>query len=128
MVEGRNDDILRFTDMHGHGIPIMPMAMWSVIKDTAGVDRFQAIQTAPEQLKVRLQTKIAGEENQVWELVNQRVQSYLVSHGLMNVQIIHAQEPPAPNPVSGKFRHVWAEISQPELTPDEHLVEKVLGG
>jgi phenylacetate-coenzyme A ligase PaaK-like adenylate-forming protein len=127
-VEGRNDDILRFTNMHGHGIPIMPMAMWSVIKDTPGVYRFQAIQTGPEQLKVRLQTKVTGEETQVWELVKQRVRDYLISHELMNVQIIHAQEPPSPNPVSGKFRHVWAEISQPKLTPDEHLVAKELGG
>ena len=88
----------------------MPMAMWSVIKDTPGVYRFQAIQTAPEQLNVRLQTKVAGDETQVWELVRQRVQDYFVSHGLMNVQIIHAQDSPAPNPVSGKFRHVWSEL------------------
>ena len=125
-VEGRKDDILRFTDMQGHGIPIMPMAMWSVIEDTPGVYRFQAIQTAPEQLKVRLQTKITGEEAQVWDLVKQRVQNYLAGHGLRNVQIVHAQEPPVPNPVSGKFRHVWAEISQPESAPDTHLVEKVI--
>jgi len=125
-VEGRNDDILRFTDMNGHSVPIMPMAMWSVIKDTAGVYRFQAIQTAPEQLKVRLQTKVAGDETQVWELVKQHVQNYLAGHGLRNVQIVHAQETPAPNPVSGKFRHVWAEISQPESAPVAHFVEKVI--
>jgi phenylacetate-coenzyme A ligase PaaK-like adenylate-forming protein len=109
-VEGRNDDILRFTDMNGRRVAIMPMAMWSVIKDTPGVYRFQAIQTAPRQLKIRLQTKAAGEETQVWELVKQRAQNYLASHGLGNVQIFHAQEPPAPNPISGKFRHVWSEL------------------
>ena len=122
-VEGRNDDILRSTDQDGRSVAIMPMALWSVIKDVPGVYRFQAIQTAPEQLDVRLQTKVAGEETQVWELVRQRVQDYLVSHGLTNVQVIHAQEPPAPNLVSGKFRHVWAEISRPEPALDAHLVE-----
>ena len=111
-VEGRNDDILRFTDLNGHWIPIMPMALWSVIKDTPGVYRFQAIQIAPEQLKIRLQTKIPGEESQVWELARQRVQDYLDHHGLTNVQIVHALELPAPNPVSGKFRHVWAELHE----------------
>ncbi len=109
-VEGRNDDILRFTDMHGHGIPVMPMAMWSVIKDTPGVYRFQAIQTAPEQLNLRLQTKVAGEETQVWDLVRQRVQNYLASHGLRNVKIVYSKEPPTANPVSGKFRHVWTKL------------------
>lgn len=68
-VEGRNDDILRFTDLSGHSVAIMPMALWSVVKDTPGVYRFQAIQTAP-------------------------------------------------NPGSGKFRHVWADVRSqdaPEL-------------
>jgi phenylacetate-coenzyme A ligase PaaK-like adenylate-forming protein len=124
-VEGRNDDILRFTGLDGHSIPIMPMALWSVIKDTPGVYRFQAIQTAPKQLKIRLQTKVAGEEWQVWKSLKQRVQSYFENHGLLNVQIIHSEEPPAANPVSGKFRHVWAEIRQPDVTaeayPEEHV-------
>jgi phenylacetate-coenzyme A ligase PaaK-like adenylate-forming protein len=113
-VEGRNDDILQFTDFDGHRIPIMPMALWSVIKDTPGVYRFQAIQTAPGGLKVRLQTKVAGEEAQVWEMVKQRVQNYFGQHGLRNVQIVHAPEPPAANPISGKFRHVWTEVYKPD--------------
>lgn len=122
-VEGRDDDILRFTDIHGHGISIMPMALWSVIKDTPGVYRFQAIQTAPEQLKVRLQTKITSDEAQVWELVNQRAQNYLASQGLSNVRIVSAQELPAPNPISGKFRHVWAEMIPNEESAEEYLTE-----
>lgn len=112
-VEGRNDDILRFADKTGQCIPIMPMALWSVIKDTPGVYRFQAIQTNREQLTVRLQTKVAGEVTQVWELVKQRVQDYLEVHGLGNIQIVLAHEAPAPNPVSGKFRHVWSEYREP---------------
>jgi phenylacetate-CoA ligase len=105
-VEGRNDDILRFTNLAGQNIPIMPMALWSVIKDTPGAYRFQAIQTAPEQLKVRLQAKVTGKEGEIWELVKQRVHSYFEDHGLSNVQLVLAAEPPAPNLISGKFRHV----------------------
>ncbi|HLO15066.1 MAG TPA: hypothetical protein VK206_09565 [Anaerolineales bacterium] len=111
-VEGRNDDILRFTNPAGHAVPIMPMALWSVIKDTPGVYRFQAIQTTPEQLKVRLQAKIAGQEAGIWELVKQRVQSYFEDQSLSNVQLVLALEPPAANPVSGKFRHVWNEVRE----------------
>jgi phenylacetate-coenzyme A ligase PaaK-like adenylate-forming protein len=113
-VEGRNDDILRFSNLAGRRIPIMPMALWSVIKDTPGVYRFQAIQTAAEQLKVRLQTKIADEEVQVWEMVKQRIQKYFEHHGLGNVQIVHAPESPAANPISGKFRHIWSECASTE--------------
>ena len=124
-VEGRNDDILRFIDLNGHSVAIMPMALWSVIKDTPGVYRFQAIQTAPEQLKLRLQTKIPGNEAQVWELVKQRVQHYFENHGLRNVRMIHAPEPPAANPVSGKFRHVWAEMHEADKVTDEYPAELV---
>ncbi|HLO31755.1 MAG TPA: hypothetical protein VK249_21560 [Anaerolineales bacterium] len=121
-VEGRNDEILRFTNPAGHAVPIMPMALWSVIKDTPGAYRFQAIQTAPEQLKVRLQAKVTGKEGEIWELVKQRVQSYFKDHGLSNVQLVLAAEPPAPNPISGKFRHVWAESRSPEVHPMETVI------
>lgn len=120
--EGRNDDILRFTDMDGRNVPIMAMAMWSVIKDTPGVYRFQPIQTASRQLKMRLQTKVAGEETQVWELVKQRAPNYLATHGLTNVQIFRAQEPPAPNPISGKFRQCGRSV---ESSKKQVLSEQV---
>lgn len=95
----------------------MPMTLWSVIEDSPGVYRFQAIQTAPERLKVRLQAKVAGEEAQVWALLQPRLQSYLEKHGLANVQLVLASEPPALNPVSGKFRHVWADLQSLETVP-----------
>jgi phenylacetate-coenzyme A ligase PaaK-like adenylate-forming protein len=120
-VEGRNDDILRFTNLGGQTVPIMPMALWSVIKDTPGAYRFQAIQTAPEQLKVRLQAKITGEESAVWELVKQRVQNYFENHGLLNVKLVLAPEPPTPNPVSGKFRYVWAELEESHLMSESRI-------
>lgn len=121
-VEGRNDDILRFTNPDGHTVPIMPMALWSVIKDTPGAYRFQAIQNAPEQLIVRLQAKVTGEESKTWELVKQRLQSYFAYHSLSNVQLVLAQEPPMPHPVSGKFRHVWAELREGYLINGESHV------
>jgi phenylacetate-coenzyme A ligase PaaK-like adenylate-forming protein len=110
VVEGRNDDILCFTKPDGKAIPIMPMALWSVVKDTPGTYRFQAIQCSPRCLKIRLQAKTSGDEHQVWIQLRQRVQSFLAARGLENVEIVLARELPAPNPVSGKFRHVWSEV------------------
>ncbi len=109
VVEGRNDDILRFTGPDGRSVPIMPMALWSVIKDTPGAYRFQAIQSSPMCLRVRLQAKTSGDEPQVWIQLRQRVRDFLAAHGVVNVEVVLAPEPPAPNPVSGKFRHVWSE-------------------
>ncbi len=111
MVEGRNDDILRFTNLQGEQVPIAPMALWSVMEDTPGVYRFQAIQTGPERIKVRLQVKAGAEESHVWVRLKERVRIYLERHGLGNVQIALSPEAPAPNPVSGKFRHIWAQMN-----------------
>jgi phenylacetate-coenzyme A ligase PaaK-like adenylate-forming protein len=108
-VEGRTDDILRFARPDGAGIPILPLALWSVIKETPGVYRFQAIQIAPDRLKVRLETKSPGEEV-VWDALNRRVSDFLIQQGLGNVIVERASKPPVRDPKSGKFRHVWAEL------------------
>jgi phenylacetate-coenzyme A ligase PaaK-like adenylate-forming protein len=111
-VEGRTDEILRFTRPDGTRVPILPLALWSVIKETPGVYRFQAIQTGPTEMKIRLETKSSnanGAANGVWLTLQPRVNEFLARQGLANVSVAHAAEPPVRDPRSGKFRHVWAE-------------------
>jgi phenylacetate-coenzyme A ligase PaaK-like adenylate-forming protein len=108
-VEGRTDEILRFTASGGQVVPVLPLALWSVIKETPGVLRFQAIQTAPDQLKIRLEAKHAGEDAPTWERVYANARAYFASQGLENVTITRAAEPPLRDPKSGKFRNVWME-------------------
>ncbi len=108
-VEGRTDEILRFKSPDGGLIPILPLALWSVIKETPGVLRFQAIQTAPDILKVRLDAKHAEDSEAVWNHVYVNARDYLTQQGLGNVTILHAEEPPMRDPKSGKFRNVWVE-------------------
>jgi phenylacetate-coenzyme A ligase PaaK-like adenylate-forming protein len=108
-VDGRTDEILRLARPDGTRIPILPLALWSVIKETPGVHRFQAIQTAPGHLRIRLETKSNGVDG-VWAALHQRVSDYLATQGLGAVSVERAPEPPARDPRSGKFRHVWAEL------------------
>lgn len=108
-VEGRTDEILRFESSSGGLIPVLPLALWSVIKETPGVLRFQAIQTAPDSLKIRLEAKHAEEYQAVWQRVYVNARDYLIQQGLDNVNIVRAEEPPMRDPKSGKFRNVWAE-------------------
>lgn len=61
-VEGRTDAILRFAAPGGQVVPVLPLALWSVIKETPGVLRFQALQTAPDALKIRLEAKHADDD------------------------------------------------------------------
>jgi len=108
-VEGRTDEILRFESANGQTISILPLALWAIIKETPGVLRFQAIQTTPQALKIRLEAKQAGDGAETWDKVEARVREYLQKQGLGNVILLRATEAPMRDPKSGKFRNVWAE-------------------
>ena len=108
-VEGRTDEVLRFTSPEGQLIPVLPLALWSVLKETPGVLKFQAIQTTPDELSIRLEAKNTEESNEVWSRVYLNACDYLTQQGLDNVRITRASEPPMRDPKSGKFRNVWAQ-------------------
>lgn len=110
-VEGRTDEILRFRSPDGQQTPVLPLALWSVLKETPGVLKFQAIQTSPEELKIRLEPKHPDSCEEVWKRVYVNARDYLSKQGLDNVRIARAEEPPMRDPRSGKFRNVWAETS-----------------
>jgi phenylacetate-coenzyme A ligase PaaK-like adenylate-forming protein len=112
-VEGRTDEILRFKLSNGQSIPVLPLALWSVLKETHGVLKFQAIQTAPDELKIRLESKCTEESDDVWNRVYVNARDYLTKQGLDNVRIFRASEPPMRDPKSGKFRNVWVEKVHP---------------
>ena len=108
-VEGRTDEILRFQASNGELIPVLPLALWSVLKETPGVMKFQAIQTSLQNLKIRLEPKHAEEDDAVWKRVYLNARDYLQKQGLDNVRVSRADEPPMRDPKSGKFRNVWIE-------------------
>jgi phenylacetate-CoA ligase len=85
------------------------LALWSVIKETPGVLRFQAIQTSPDELKIRLEPKHAEECEAVWAHVYANTCDYLQKQGLDRIKIIRASEPPMRDSKSGKFRNIWVD-------------------
>ena len=108
-VEGRTDDVLHFETAAGQVVAVLPLALWAVIKETPGVARFQAIQTGPAALKIRLEAKPAEAQAETWRRVQGSAAGYLQQQGLENVVLTLAAEPPGRDPRSGKFRQVWAE-------------------
>ena len=108
-VEGRTDEILRFRTPDQKSVPVLPLALWSVVKETPGVLKFQAIQTGGEELKIRLEPKHLAEWDDVWERVLSNTHYFLQRQGLENVTILRSSEPPMRDPKSGKFRNVWVE-------------------
>jgi phenylacetate-coenzyme A ligase PaaK-like adenylate-forming protein len=107
-VEGRTDDTLSFAE-NGRNVRLLPLALGTVIEETPGVRRFQAIKTSPKKLSVRLEAEPGADTGRVWEAVEIRLRKYLAEQRLLSVGVERDPEPPRPNPRSGKFRQVWAE-------------------
>jgi phenylacetate-CoA ligase len=121
-VEGRQDEILYMRTQEGEVIPLLPMGIATLVEETPGVRRFQAIQTAPAALRIRLEVTPEADQIQVWELVASRLREYLSEHGLHPIRLEKDPEPPRPHPISGKFRHVWAELAPPERDTENATV------
>lgn len=108
-VEGRTDEILRFRSAEGQIVPVLPLALLAMIKETPGVLRFQAIQVSPCALKIRLEAKQTEPTSATWGRVYEQVKAFLAGQNLANVDVHLAAEAPMLDPKSGKFRNVWAE-------------------
>ncbi len=111
-VEGRRDEILFLQTSGGETIPLLPMALATVVEEAPGVKRFQVIQTAPATLCIRLEASPGADDQQVWETVVHRLRDYLTAQGLFSIGIEKSSDPPIRDPASGKFRQVFADMKE----------------
>ncbi|RPJ44145.1 MAG: phenylacetate--CoA ligase family protein [Chloroflexi bacterium] len=109
-VDGRTDEVLRLQAESGKVIPVLPLAIWAVIKSAHGVQRFQVIQVAPSAVKIRLETYPDAGRLDTWNALRDELLKFLAAQGLPNVEARLADELPVRDERSGKFRHVWAEV------------------
>jgi phenylacetate-CoA ligase len=106
-VEGRAGDAVSFSAPGGRTVTVLPLALGTVIEESPGVRRFQAIRTGPESLTVRLELWPGAALAEVRGAVGERLGGFFAAHGVGAVAIDHADELPRPDP-SGKFRQVWS--------------------
>ena len=111
-VEGRTDDTLAFKSADGSIVRLLPLALGTVIEETPGVRRFQAIKTSPKTLSVRLEVEPAANPQTVWLAVTSRLEEYFSAQGLSAVEVERSAELPRADPRSGKFRQVWTETKE----------------
>jgi phenylacetate-coenzyme A ligase PaaK-like adenylate-forming protein len=105
-VEGRTDEILRLPQVGGGDAVLLPMAVATVVEETPGVRRYQVMQTAADVLTVRLDHDPGADRAEVWQRVQTALADLLRAHGVVDVKLLLATEPPEVNPRSGKLRHV----------------------
>ncbi|BCW70040.1 phenylacetate--CoA ligase family protein [Arthrobacter sp. NicSoilB8] len=108
-VEGRSGDVVTFAAAGAAGgvVTVLPLALGTVIEETAGVRRFQAIRTGPGSLTVRLELGPEAAAADVRAAVRERLGRFFAAQGADGVDVRFADEPPRPDR-SGKFRQVWS--------------------
>lgn len=111
-LEGRAGEVLVFDSPGGHPVSVLPLALGTVIEDTPGVRRFQAIRTTPRRLRVRLETESDADPADVWHALDERLHAFLSAQGIGPVQIERSPESPEVDARSGKFRQVWSVSSE----------------
>ncbi|GGG62997.1 coenzyme F390 synthetase [Kocuria dechangensis] len=104
-VEGRSGDVLVFRAAGGGTVAVLPLALGTVVGETPGVRRFQAVRTTPETLSVRLDPEPGTDPAALRAAVDARLRAFLAERGLGTVSVEHSDEPPRPDR-SGKFHEV----------------------
>ena len=102
-VEGRTDDILEFTS----GVHIAPMSLYKILEEVPGMSRFQLIQNAEDKVELRL---IADDKKASFEFAQEALSNYFKEKGAGEVLITMSEDAPAPDKVSGKFKHIYKDF------------------
>ena len=106
-VEGRRDDIVSMRSSDGRTVRLLPMALTTVVEEAAGLHRFQILQTASDQLALRLDPKQARDRRGAGNAAAKALREYLARQSLPNVSVVVQHDLPArADPRSGKLRQV----------------------
>lgn len=107
-VDGRSDEVLRLRDKKGNRVDLLPLAVTTVVEETAAAHQFQIVQTAPDALGVRVEGHNGVDESSLWRGIAAALRAYLDSQGLSSVAIHRDLTPLQRSPRSGKLRRVIA--------------------
>jgi len=105
-VEGRHDDVVSMTAPDGRVVRLPPLALTTIVEEAAHVHRFQIVQTAADQLTLRLERDDEGRRQAAWRAAAGALRRYLVRQSLPNVLVRLDERGPVADRRSGKLREV----------------------
>lgn len=105
-IEGRTDDILTFQGDH-HPVQILPLALYSLLKEQQGILLFQVVAHPGNRLELRFLCGEGAKKERVFELASQRLRAYFHENGVSQVSFELSPLAPQRHPKSGKFKHVY---------------------
>ncbi|HYN99517.1 MAG TPA: phenylacetate--CoA ligase family protein, partial [Actinomycetota bacterium] len=106
-VDGRRDDTLRFPGPDGTTVPISPRALGTVLESVGAVEHYQALQTGPARLKVRLSFSEDMDPSSGREIAERALAGFFEKNRCSEVELIFDTEPPHRDPETGKYRLIW---------------------
>jgi len=114
-VEGRCDDVVTLRASDGRVVRLPPMALTTVVEESANVHRFQIVQNAADRLHLRLEH--GPERDRAWAAASAALQAYLAEAMLPNVHVTLSPEAPIADPRSGKLREVIVALQGSSSLP-----------
>ena len=105
-VEGRREDVLSFIARDGTSRRLIPLALTTVVEETADVHRFQIVQQRADALALRFDIDDPQRRSAAFAAAASGLRHYLAAQGLPDVAIELDTCPPMPDPKSGKLRQV----------------------
>ena len=107
-IAGRQDDIVSLRSARGARVRLPPLALATVVEESADIHRFQLVQDADDHLALRLDAA-EGVPRSAWRRAQPALRAYLDRQGLANVRLSLAREAPRRDRPSGKLRAVVVE-------------------
>jgi len=107
-VEGRRDETLHFRSSAGKPIPLLPMALATVVEETTGIGSYQLIQAGPAHIRIRFEEGPGHDRSRVGSEVADRLGGFLSAQGLEGVNVERTEERPSRDPKGGKLRQVFS--------------------
>ena len=111
--EGRRDDILALRATDGTLVQLSPLALTTIVEDATLCHRFQIVQTAPDQITLRLDIADERERGAEFDATARALNAYLAHQSLGNVRLSLDTQAPIVDPRSGKLREVIADVHVP---------------
>ena len=105
-VEGRCDDALRLPGRRGGEVTVVPLALETVLEESAGAHEFQVVQRRDGALAVRLgtQERVRGRQ------VRDALRSFFETCEIGPVEILLSRRVPERDAASGKLRRVVCQL------------------
>ena len=104
-MQGRSGQTLLLRGADDRNVPILPLAVQTVIEEGAQVTQFQLLCTGAHTLELRFEPAVLDAQR-AFARAHAALSAYLRTLGLDGVRIVHGRKPPVRDRPSGKLTRV----------------------